>query len=154
MANIASAHCSKENMYLGGGIGLNSKNTFDGTGYQFFGGYCLDFDFNSSKTKTAFEVGYMSTGEFEEEEAGGKKKKDQQNITNSLDGIWFSALSEYRLENKLNIMGRVGLDMGDDDGVFFGGGLGYNVSKTSQVRAEYVIKNEVDSVQFNFISEF
>lgn len=51
-------------------------------------------------------------------------------------------------------MGRVGLDIGDDNGVLFGVGVGYDISKWAQIRTEYIAKNLVNSFQVNWVSEF
>jgi len=54
----------------------------------------------------------------------------------------------------LNFLARVGYDIGDDNGFMLGGGIGYNLNRAAQVRAEYVARNETDSVQLNYISQF
>ena len=151
---LVNAHCHDQKYYIGGGLGLNSKDELDSTGYQFIGGYCLGNNVHNIKIKTAFEFGYMTTGQFSDVQSTGKKNKGEQEVNSSYQGLWVSGLMEHRLEKKLNAVGRIGLDLGDDDGVLMGAGVGYDVSKFSQFRAEYIVRNAVNSFQLNLVSEF
>lgn len=152
------AHCMENKYYVGGGLGINSSSTFeDTTGYQLFAGYCLDFNFKSPRSRTSVEVGYLNSGDFEKEEdrfGNNPNRSGVVNVNKSYNGVWFAGLAEYRFDNKMHIMGRAGLDVGDASGLLFGGGAGYNVTRYAQVRAEYVIRDDIDSFQFNWISEF
>jgi hypothetical protein len=155
----AYAHCHKTNYYAGGGLGFNSQDNSDSTGYQFVGGYCLDFNFSSPKSKTAFEVGYMASGDLDSVSTQGGNGNGNNNTrtatsSKSYQGLWVSGLAEYKLDPKLHLIGRLGYDLGDDDGMIFGTGVGYTVSKSAQVRAEYVARSEVDSFQLNWITAF
>ena len=155
---LANAHCMKNRYYVGAGMGVNSAQSYSSTaGYQVFAGYCLDFNFMSPRSKTSVEVGYMDTGDFEKEtDAFGNNPNKSKIVTvnESYSGLWFAGLAEYKFDNKMHIMGRVGLDVGDQTGILFGGGAGYNITKYAQIRAEYVLHEEVDSFQVNWISEF
>lgn len=153
-----SAHCMQNKYYVGAGMGVNSTENFDSTaGYQIFAGYCLDFNFKSQKSKTSVEIGYMDSGDFEkQQDAFGNNPNKSKIVTvnKSYSGMWFSGLAEYKFDNKMHIMARAGVDVGDQTGILFGGGAGYNVTKYAQVRAEYILHDEVDSFQLNWISEF
>lgn len=156
--SFAYAHCMQNKYYVGGGLGINSTPTFDNTtGYQLFAGYCLDFNFKSPRSRTSVEVGYLDSGEFEKQEdrfANNPNRSSIVAVNKTYSGVWFAGLAEYRFDNKMHIMGRAGLDIGDANGLLFGGGAGYNVTKYAQVRAEYIIRDDIDSFQLNWISEF
>lgn len=96
--NIVNAHCHDTKYYVGGGVGLNSQSNADSTGFQFLGGYCLNNNFHNNKTKTAFEVGYMDTGDFDTTTGGGGKKGNTVQVGNAYQGLWLSGLAEYKLE--------------------------------------------------------
>ncbi|MDT8451149.1 MAG: hypothetical protein RQ936_00220 [Gammaproteobacteria bacterium] len=55
------------------------------------------------------------------------------------------------MQDKLNLVLRAGLDIGDDDGIMLGGGLGFKLNNKMEVRGEYVIRNHVDSLQVNLV---
>jgi opacity protein-like surface antigen len=155
----ASAHCMQNKYYVGAGMGINSTQDFTSStaGYQIFAGYCLDFNFKSPRSKTSVEVGYMDSGEFEKDQdifANNPNRSSIVEVNKSYSSVWLAGLAEYKFDNKMHIMGRLGLDVGDQTGVLFGGGVGYNVTKYAQIRAEYILHDEVDSFQLNWISEF
>lgn len=158
IAGAANAHCMKNKYYMGAGMGFNSTQDFSNTaGYQIFAGYCLDFNFKSPRSKTSVEVGYMDSGDFQKDQdifAGNPNRSSIVEVNKSYSSVWMAGLAEYKFDNKMHIMGRIGLDVGDQTGVLFGGGAGYNVTKYAQIRAEYVLHDEVDSFQLNWISEF
>lgn len=157
--SVAQAHCVHGKYYIGGGIGLNSSANYSGTnGFQFLGGYCTDFNFKSPKSSTSIELGYMSSGDFERQYTVRPNNPNRDPYTQtdraSYNGVWMSGVAEYKYSPKLHLLARVGYDVGDDSGVFLGGGVGFNLTRWAQVRGELVSKSEVDSVQLNWISEF
>ncbi|MGD8571934.1 MAG: hypothetical protein PVG89_05735 [Gammaproteobacteria bacterium] len=158
IAGTASAHCMKNKYYVGAGLGMNSSQEFgDASGYQLFAGYCLDFNFKSPRSKTSVEVGYMDSGDFEEEQnrfGNNPNRTGTVTVRETYSGLWFAGLAEYKFDSQMHIMARAGLDVGDQTGIMFGGGAGYNVTKYAQIRAEYILHDEVDSFQVNWISEF
>ncbi|HEX5513307.1 MAG TPA: outer membrane beta-barrel protein [Gammaproteobacteria bacterium] len=138
---------NQDNLYAGAGISLNSLSGFDdAVGFQIFGGYKLD-TLNLDPVKLAVEVGYMDSGDFEANYWFGK-------VEANVSGVWASAVASYPLTPELNLLGRLGLDFGDDDGLLLGAGVGYTVSKEIELRAEYVIRDNVDSLQANFVYHF
>ena len=157
-SNSVYAHCMQSKYYVGAGLGMNSSQQFgDAAGYQMFAGYCLDFNFKSPRSKTSVEVGYMDSGDFEQQRnAFGNNPNRSGTVTvqETYNGMWFAGLAEYKFDSKMHIMGRAGLDLGDQSGILVGGGAGYNITKYAQIRAEYVLHDEVDSFQVNWISEF
>jgi hypothetical protein len=134
-----------DQMYIGGGLGMNSLSGFDDAmGFQIFGGYNLG-NMGTPGLKTAVEVGYMDSGDFESSVCfpiiGCPKT--------SASGLWATGVAGYAIGQQLDLIGRVGLDFGDDDGLMLGVGLGYGMSKQMQIRGEYVIRDNVDSIQVN-----
>lgn len=161
LASVAHAHCMQGKYYLGGGVGLNSSSNYGNTnGYQFLGGYCTDVNFKSHKAKTSVEMGYMTSGQFSRDvtqRTGGngpnaREFTSTESVTYS--GAWVSGVAEYKFRPELHLLARIGYDMGDDNGVFFGAGVGFNITRWAQIRAEMVSKSTVDSMQLNWISEF
>lgn len=149
---LTFAHCVKHKYYAGAGVAINSYDNFDNaTGFQLLGGYCLDFNFNSPKAKTSIEVGYMDSGDFDRSFNRGNTRITE---SRSFNGLWLSPLAEYKFDFKVHLLGRVGLDLGDDDGLLIGAGLGFNITKFAQLRVEYVIRDNVNSTQLNLITEF
>lgn len=147
-------------IYFGGGLGFNSLSGLDlsdGKGFQILAGY--DLPVKMGKGMLSVEVGYMDTGNMEFSQTittpaippffpatsftvtGEAKAK----------GFWGNAVYKLPLQDKMNLLLRAGLDVGDDDGFMFGGGLGFQVNRQIEVRGEYVIREEVDSLQFNVI---
>ena len=128
-------------IYFGAGIGFNdannsnNRNGSDAVGFQIFAGLPLDVDMGSAAL--ALEVGYMDTGDFD---SGG-----------SANGIWSTAVASLPLNNNLDLLGRLGFDFGDDDGVMIGAGIGIPAGNTMNVRFEYVIRDNIDSLQLNLV---
>lgn len=158
-SSSAYAHCTATRYYVGGGVTFNSTSAYeDATGFQFLAGYCLDLNFKSNKSKTSVEVGYMDSGDFEREvvrfQGNPNRPRLVETDTTSFGGLWVSGLGEYVVDKNMHLMGRIGLDAGDDDGLLFGVGAGFNFSRYAQIRAEYVLRDQVESIQMNWISEF
>ncbi len=155
----ASAHCMKSRYYVGGGMAVNDLPQYDdAAGFQVFGGYCLNLRFENNRIKTSAELGYMDSGKFERtvDRFDEEHRRRSRSLTQvrRFRGVWSALLAEYKLDPKVHVIGRVGLDVGDDDGMMLGGGMAVNLSKWAQVRGEYVIRDQVDSLQVNVISEF
>ncbi|QKT04194.1 porin family protein [Ectothiorhodospiraceae bacterium 2226] len=135
---------NQDNLYVGGGVGINSLSGFDdATGFQFFGGYKLDM-VDLGAINMAAEVGYMDTGDF---------KWNGWNA-GSVSGLWANAVFGFPINPQFQLLGRIGLDFGDDDGLMFGAGVGYAVNPQFELRGEYVIRDNVDSLQANLVYHF
>ena len=136
--------------YIGAGISDNDLDGFgdNATGFQFFGGYDLDM-VRLGALKSAVEVGYMDSGDFEEcvnvPFVGNVCGKD------SAQGLWANYVVGYDFTPVVSGIGRVGFDFGDDDGFMFGAGLGFNVAPQFEIRGEYVVRDHIDSLQANFV---
>jgi hypothetical protein len=128
-------------IYFGVGIGFNdvnnsfNRNDNDAVGFQVFAGLPLHADMGSAAL--ALEVGYMDTGDFD---SGG-----------NADGVWSTAVASLPLSNNLKLLGRLGYDFGDDDGVMIGAGIGFPAGNKMDVRLEYVIRDNIDSLQVNLV---
>lgn len=129
--------------YYGGGLGSNSAYGSSGTGFQFFGGY--DLPVKVGKGKLAVEVGYMDSGDLEQ------TVPFFGTISFSASGLWGNAVYTHPLQKNLDFVGRAGLDIGDDDGVMFGAGVGYKLNNKMSLRGEYVLRDTIDSLQVNFV---
>jgi hypothetical protein len=127
----------KERIYLGAGVGVNSlSGSSNSLGLQLFGGYIIPA--NLGDNRLSVEVGYMDTGNFGN--GGGSAK-----------GLWTAAVFDMPLKNDLSLLGRAGLDLGDDDGVMLGVGFGLKLNQKVRLRAEYVIRDNIDSLQLNAV---
>jgi len=157
LSNTAAAHCIANKLYAGAGFSVNSVDNFedDAMGYQFFGGYCLGAAKRDSRYRSSLEVGYMDSGKF---------KKDVLVLVNrrlvtvtestSYQGPWVNIVGEYRADQNVHLLGRLGADIGDDNGLMVGVGVGLNFSKWAQFRVEYVARENINSAQINWLTEF
>jgi hypothetical protein len=131
-------------IYFGGGLSSNDLSGFDNAiGWQIFGGLPLDLQLGTGDL--SIEVGYMDSGEFEQ------NIPPFGTITTEAKGIWATGVGKWPVGKNLSIIGRLGFDFGDDDGLMLGGGVGYSVAKNLDLRGEYVIRDNIDSLQFNVV---
>lgn len=135
-------------LFFGAGLSSNDVSGFDnGTGYQVFGGY--GFGEVSPKIFVDAEVGYMDTGKMKREVCApivGCVTSDAK-----AKGLWANGVGRFMVAPNVELLGRAGLDFGDDDGFMFGVGAGYLLSKNAKLRLEYVERDDVSSLQFNFV---
>jgi len=141
----AAAQLKNDRFYVGGGINDNDVDGADATGYQFFGGYELPADIG--RADTAIEVGYWNSGDFDVNTPAGRRESDAE-------GLWANGVVSLPLSGSVDLIGRAGADFGDDDGLMAGGGLGFNLGPRVQVRGEYVVRDQTDSVQANLVYSF
>lgn len=142
-----AADLNTKQIYFGAGVGFNSidnnnnfnsnfnNNDSDAVGFQLFAGLPLTVDMGSAAL--AVEVGYMDTGSFDN---GG-----------SANGIWSTAVASLPLNNSLKLLGRLGYDFGDDDGLMAGAGVGFALASKVDMRIEYVVRDHIDSLQANLV---
>lgn len=153
ITQTANAHCTKKKFYAGGGLLLNSVSGYDSSaGFQMMAGYCLNLKLGDPRVKASAELGYMNSGDFERTHQRGNGTIATQSV--SYDGLWLSAVGEYKFTPRYHMLGRLGLDAGDDNGILVGAGAAMNLTSFAQVRGEYIIRDNVSSVQINFITEF
>ena len=58
------------------------------------------------------------------------------------------------IDPKLYALARLGLEVGDDDGIFMGIGAGYRLTPKIDVRTEFVNKDLISSYQVNALIRF
>jgi opacity protein-like surface antigen len=147
-SDVAAAQgFDQKRLFFGGGLSSNSVSGADNaTGFQLFGGY--NFGEFAPKFQFDAELGYMDSGKF----------KTTVNVPpfsvtseSSAKGLWATAVPRYMLTPQVELIGRLGYDFGDDDGLMFGLGAGYIVNKNLKLRVEYVIRDNIDSLQFNVV---
>ncbi len=143
-----------EGLYAGGGLNYNDLDlgsVFSGAnnetalGFQIFAG--LPIASSIEGFKTFAEVGFFRTTSFDFG-AGNKEK---------VTGVWGSGVLQRDLnEIDPNLYGlaRIGLEIGDDDGIFMGVGAGYRINQQVEVRAEFVNKDLLTSYQANALFRF
>jgi hypothetical protein len=129
-------------LFFGGGLSSNEVSGSDSAvGYQIFGGY--GFGEVTSKVFIDAEVGYMDTGDLSKGRGNAHAK-----------GLWANGVGRFMVAPSVELIGRLGLDFGDDDGLMVGVGAGFLLSKNSKLRLEFVQRQNVDSVQFNFVFQY
>jgi len=123
-------------LYVGAGLGYNDfPGSDEEVGWQVFGGYEI-----GAVAKDVYldaEVGYMNAGDSRSGE--------------DVDGLWATAVGRLRVGPQFDLIGRLGFDFGDDDGLMIGVGAGVPLSRRSALRLEYVDRDEIGSLQLNFI---
>lgn len=138
LAVAQTADMSK--FFFGAGLSSNDMSGTDSAvGWQVFGGYVLGEI--SPKLFIDAEVGYMDSGDMERSGGGDVKA----------NGLWATAVGRYLVVQNVELLGRIGLDFGDDDGLMAGVGAGFLLNKNMKLRFEYVKRDHLDSWQFNFV---
>jgi len=140
LSSVAIAQgAATNNLFFGGGVSSNEVSGSDSAvGWQIFGGYGF-----GEVTKNVFidaEVGYMDTGNMTK--SGGNVKAN---------GLWASGVGRLMVAPSVELIGRLGMDFGDDDGLMAGIGVGFLLTRSLKLRLEFVQRDKVDSVQFNFV---
>lgn len=126
--------------FFGAGASSNEVSGSDSSvGFQIFGGY--GFGQVSPNVYFDAEVGYMDTGDMERSGRPDVKA----------NGLWATGVGRIMLTPSVELLGRVGLDFGDDDGFMAGIGVGFLLTKKIKLRLEYVERDNVESVQFNLV---
>lgn len=144
----AASAADVKGMYFGAGINQNDLSGFDkATGFQFFGGFGLPVRLPDGKL--SLEVGYWDSGDFENSITipffGTIKVKD------SASGLWATGVFTLPINKTVGVLGRIGLDFGDDDGLMFGVGVGFKIDRQMEIRGEFVSRDDIDSLQANFV---
>ncbi|MFP5350350.1 MAG: outer membrane beta-barrel protein [Gammaproteobacteria bacterium] len=143
LANAAAGGVDTGRLFVGAGLSQNDvSGSDDGTGYQFFGGY--EFGQVAQNVALDLEVGYMDTGDMD-------VRVGPFTVDARAKGLWATGVGRLQFNPQFELLGRAGLDFGDDDGLMVGIGAGFNVNKQTQLRLEFVERDEVSSLQFNFV---
>jgi len=138
---------SLDNLYVGGSFSNNvidspfGGGSVDAFGISAFAGYELDNDIE--QVMTAVEAGYSQTEDFTR--------------NNDINGLWVSAVAQKQLpeiDPRLSAMARIGIDFGDDDGIFMGAGAAFRIIEQVEVRAEYINKDATTVYQASGVFKF
>lgn len=156
-SQVNAAGLDASQIYFGGGLGYNDIGDDEAVGFQLFAG--LPLPVKLGKATLAAEVGYMDSGSFDV--GGGTRTVSLPGfppVTTTVPstsvkvkGFWGTAVVDFPIQNNISVIGRLGLDIGDDDGLMIGAGLGFDISSKMEIRAEYVIRDNVDSLQANLM---
>ena len=119
---------------IGIGIADNSAGKADETGYQIFAAYDLSQVKLIEGVDSSVEFGLMDYG-----------------FSRDSTGIWGTFVIDGVISEQFGWLARAGYDIGDDQGLMFGAGVGYSVNERSQIRIEYVVRDDIDSLQLNFL---
>lgn len=141
LSSVAAAQgLETSKLFFGAGVSSNDTSGSDSaTGWQLFGGYGF-----GEVTRNVFidaEIGYMDTGNMKRGGRGDVKA----------NGLWANGVGRLMVAPSVELIGRLGLDFGDDDGLMAGIGVGFLLSKNIKLRLEFVQRDNVDSIQFNFV---
>ncbi|MDH5355652.1 MAG: hypothetical protein OEY09_14505 [Gammaproteobacteria bacterium] len=126
----------KNRFSIGVGISDNSVSGPGGdeTGYQLFGAYELDQVNVMDGVNSSLEFGYMDYG-----------------YNRDSDGIWGTYVVDGLISANFGWLARIGMDIGDDNGLMFGAGASFAMNANTALRVEYVIRDDIDSLQFNLL---
>ena len=134
-------------LYVGGGLNMNVIDSpfggsDDASGVTLFAGYKFDNNIHQDLT-TSLEFGYGNTSDF------GNDK--------DITSLYLAAVGDKKLpeiDPKLSVIGKIGLDVGDDDGILLGAGVGYQVAPAVQVRLEFINKDASSQYQASALFNF
>lgn len=143
-----------EGLYVGAGLShndldfgsiANGASNETATGLQAFAGLPIT---NSIEGFDTFaEIGFFRTSEFD---FGGGNKEKVSGVSGSV--VLQKDLNE--VDPNLYGLARIGLELGDDDGIFMGIGAGYRITPKVDIRAEFVNKDLISSYQANALFRF
>jgi hypothetical protein len=126
-------------LYTGIGVHWNQLSGFDDApgGQVFIGSHFKSL--MTTYVQADLELGYSYAGDF------------KHKIAHSTDtqGFWLSGLLRLPLTPTFEILGRLGVDFGDDDGLLAGVGIGANLNQQWQLRLETIKRRHTDSIQLN-----
>lgn len=140
-----AAELEADRFYVGGGISTNDLDGENSTGAQVFAGYELPFMLGEADT--AVEVGFHDAGDFDRPRSNFR---GDENVS----GLWSTGVASLPVADNVDLIGRLGVDFGDDDGLMGGGGVGVDLSQRTELRGEYVIRDRTESLQANLLYRF
>lgn len=141
LSSVAAAQgVDTSRLFFGAGVSSNDVSGSDNAvGGQIFGGY--GFGEVTRNVLIDAEIGYMDTGKMKRGGGGDVKA----------NGLWANGVGRLIIAPSVELIGRLGLDFGDDDGLMAGIGVGFLLTKNVKLRLEFVQRDSVNSVQFNFV---
>src|SRR5256885_3873989 len=141
LSSIAAAQgFDNRRLYFGGGLSSNSISGADNaTGFQVFGGY--NFPALARNFYVDAEAGYMDTGKFKKTVTVGPFSVTAED---KAKGLWGSGVARYMVAPQWELLGRLGYDFGDDDGVMVGIGGGYILHQNPKLGPGYLSRATVE----------
>ena len=126
----------KSKFSIGAGVSYNSISgpVSDEFGFQLIGAYDLSQVNLVESVKSSVEFGVMDYG-----------------YSGDSTGIWATYVVDGPISGRFGWLGRLGYDFGDDNGLMLGAGLNWEANSKTDLRFEYVIRDDVDSLQFNYL---
>jgi len=147
-AVAANSGFDPQKLFVGIGVSRNDiPRSDDGTGAQVFAGY--PFGEVAKNIKLDVEAGYMDTGTMDLPASAPPPFGGSRGVR--AKGLWATGVAHVAVNPQVDFLARAGFDLGDDDGLMVGLGIGLNLSKRSQLRFEYVERDNVDSLQVNVV---
>lgn len=149
---MAEESALTNNLYVGANLSHNNidspfgGNDLDAGGFSIFGG--LKLKNSVAGLTTSAELGYSDTKDFFDNNGNGDA---------DINGIWVAGVAEKTLPEinpRLSVLGRIGLDLGDDDGIFLGAGAGFKASDLLSLRAEFINKDASSVYQIGAVLNF
>lgn len=136
-AQSTSSSSFTDTIYAGYGINQNFlPGGNDGDGVQFLGGVRIPYSPVDIGMTPYFEVGHQTV-----EETGDRQ----------IEGVWYSGVAQFELNRSLDGLFRLGYDAGDDEGFLWGTGGEYKFDRAWALRAEYVERETLFSIQLNAV---
>ena len=125
---------------IGAGISLNevSPHVDDEVGFQIFGAYDLAQLNLMQGIASSVEFGFMDYG-FDGRDT---------------NGLWGTFVIDGAITSRIGWLARMGLDLGDDSGLMLGGGIAVGLDAKTDLRFEYVVRDDIDSLQMNLRYHF
>ena len=134
LAQESGPMLDKNMLSMGVGISHNSVRRDDEIGFQFFAAYDLNQVNVMEGVNSSVEVGLMDYG-----------------FSRDSTGVWGTYVIAGPISEQIDWLARAGFDIGDDSGLMFGAGAGFAMDDKTQLRIEYVVRDDVDSLQLNFL---
>lgn len=130
----------RDQLAVGGGMAINSlgQSVDDELGFQVFAAYELPTVNVLKYVNSSIELGYMDYG-FDGADT---------------NGLWSTFVLDGAIKSQWGWLARLGLDLGDDSGLMFGAGASYELNVGLNLRVEYVVRDELDSIQVNVLQRF
>lgn len=147
-AQAANTGFNPQKLFFGAGVSRNDVSRSDhGTGLQIFGGY--PFGEVAKNIHVDAEAGYMDTGNMDLPASATPPFGTGRSVR--AKGLWATGVARFALNPQAELLARAGLDFGDDNGLMVGVGVGVGLTKQSSLRFEYVERDNVNSLQLNFV---
>jgi hypothetical protein len=134
LAQESEPMLDKNMLSIGAGISQNSVGRADEIGFQLFAAYDLNQVNVMEGVNSSVEFGLMDYG-----------------FSRDSTGIWGTYVIAGPLSEQVGWVARAGFDIGDDSGLMFGAGAEFALDEKRQLRLEYVVRDDVDSLQLNFL---